>query len=166
MKGLKLTIWILLLWLAESTFSGYIAFFGVVPELLFAFNICVAFLEKKPSVYISIAVICGLLAEGFLGGATGVHLFGFVLSAILVVLLGDFIYRDSFYMIIPTTMVFTILKNTISFFLNFKYFQGVSYLLALWHIILPVMVYNTILAVLICYLLKKTIYKAKNRIRR
>lgn len=163
MKNLKFAIWIFLLWLVQSVFSNYIRIGGIAPELLYVFVLCMAMLEKKPSYYISISIICGLLADISAGGMIGFYLLTFTGSTLLLVGLGSLFYREYLLMILPVILLFSFAVHSIYYLINHNILNSLSYPAALKSIIVPVMLYNTAVGLLIHPLLKKSMYKRSRR---
>lgn len=160
MKNLKLTVWIFLLWLVQTVFSKYIRINGVVPELLYMFVICVSLLEKKQYRYITVGIVCGIIADAIVKGSPGFNLLIYTCTVFATVCFCEFVYRDIFFLIIPISAVFTFCENTIFYFITQNNLN--SYVSALKTVIFPVIIYNVAAAVIIKFLLKKTVY-ARNR---
>ena len=166
MKNLKLAVWIFLLWLFQTVFSRFVRIDGISPDILYVFVLCMAINEKKPSYYITIGIICGFIADAFTGGIPGFYLLAYTCTVLLTVMMGEIIYKELFLIIAPVTAVFTFILNSIYFLINHTYLQEISYAAALKSIILPVIIYNTVVAIIINPLLKKTVYTEKKLRRR
>jgi rod shape-determining protein MreD len=165
MKNLKFAIWIFLLWLFQTVFLRFIRIGGIAPEMLYVFVLCMALNEKKPAYYISIGIICGFISDAFTGGTPGLYLLIYTCTVLAVAGIGEVIYREPVFMIVPVVLLFSFLENTLYFFVNHGALQSVAYVSALKSIILPVMLYNTVLAVILNPILKLTVYP-KKRLRR
>lgn len=163
MKNLRIAIWIFLLWIIQSVFLKYIRINGIGPELLYIFALCVAMYEKKPLYYVTVGAVCGTLAELSAGRMPGFFLIFYILSVLCTIGLKEIIYRNIFAFVIPLTAILTFFENSIFFFINHNVFESFSYTEAVKTIILPVVIYNTVLAVILKPFVKKTLYKKKLR---
>lgn len=162
MKNLKLALWIFVMWLVQVFFSGYLRIGGVIPEFLYIFVVCVSLLEKKPQRYITVGIVCGVIADAIAAKMPGFNLLIYTCTVFAVVRLGEIIYKDMFLWVIPFAAVFTFFKNTIFYFANKGSLGEIAYLAALKSVIVPVVIYNVVAAVVMMLILKKTAY-ARNR---
>jgi len=73
--------------------------------------------------------------------------------------LGELIYKESFFAVVPVTLIFSFILNSGYYFVNRGHLQGIEYLNALKSIIIPTVLYNSLIAILINFILNKSIYK-------
>lgn len=156
MKILKMSVWIVLLWIFQAVFSRFIRVDGIAPELLFVFMLCVAYFETKPSAYITVGSVCGLLAGVLYGTDASFYLIAYVASVLAVSMFAEMIYNKFFLLILPAVFIMTFLVNSGLFVIN--KLDDITYKTAFLSVILPVMIYNTIVAGIIGFFVKKTIY--------
>lgn len=158
MKILKMSVWIVLLWIFQAVFSRFIRVDGIAPELLFVFMLCVAYFETKPSAYITVGSVCGLLAGVLYGTDASFYLIAYVASVLAVSMFAEIIYNKIFLLILPAVFIMTFLVNSGLFVINNVQLDDITYKTAFLSVILPVMIYNTIVAAIIGFFVKKTIY--------
>ena len=161
MKNLKLVLWVFIIWLIETVFLRFIKIGGIAPDLLYVFILCLAYREREPKVYISVAALCGILAETTGYQCIGFQLILFVCSVFLVVMLGELIYKNFFVLIVPISGVFSFAANSLYYALNSEVMNSLTYVKAIETVILPVSVYNAAVAAVVLFLLDMTVYKGK-----
>ena len=153
MKTVKICVWIAVLYIVQCVLTPYIRIAGAVPELLFIFAICTAYFEKDAKYCFVPAAVCGLLAGSMYGVGAAFYLIFFAISAVAVSMFSDIIYTKIFVPVIPVVMIMTFVENSL-FFLTHN-MLSVTYSGALTSVILPVTIYNTVIAVPIGYFVKK-----------
>lgn len=150
MKYIKHVLWILILSILYAT--GILRFFNISAELLMIFSGVSVFILKKNRSYYIMAVICGVLMSG-LGGR------GFIFS-----LLGC-IYYTVIIMNMKKNgrMVFKMIAlNLICFFVFEALFyvvyciDEVNPVIALTDVIVPSALYNSVAAMIILFLVKRS----------
>ena len=161
MKNLKLVFWVFVIWLIETVFLRFVKIGGIAPDLSYMFILCLAYREREPKIYISAAVLCGILAETTGHQCVGFQLILFVCSVFLVVMLGELIYRNFFVLIMPIAGVFSFISNSLYFALNSGIMNELTYVEALKNIILPVTFYNIAVAAAVLFLLDISVYRGK-----
>ncbi len=165
MKKIKFFVWIFLLWLLGTVFGEFVRIGGIIPELLYVFTLCIAMHEKRFSHYIFVAIICGAIMDSTLTNP-GFYIVFYTITTLIIVGMGELIYRDKIFMIIPITFVFSFAQSSIYFLISRNLFQDMEYIKALKSIIIPTAIYNSAVAILINPLVKKILYPKRKIIRR
>lgn len=155
MKMIKISAWIIILTFIQCIFAPYFRIAGACGELLFVFSLCIAY--QEPKYYLSVSVICGLLAGSIFGGNPVFYLVLYTVSAFAVSIFSEIVYTKLFLPIVPITLLMTFLENSIFFAVNKAI--SMSYGSAFVSVILPIMLCNTLAAVIIFFLVKKTVCK-------
>lgn len=157
MKNLKIAVWIFLLWLIEAVLLRFVRIGSNAPELLYVFCLCGALNEKRSSVYITVGIVCGILADILSAGIFSTSLLIYTVSVVLLSALGEVVYKDFRLAPVIAVFLFTFLGNTAYYFLNLRLLGGASYLPAFMAVILPVMFYNSVAVLIINPVYKKTL---------
>lgn len=159
MKNLKLVLWVVIIWFAETVFLRFIKIGGIAPDLLYMLVLCIAYREKEPKVYISMAALCGILAEAAGYQCVGFYLIIYICSVFAVAAIGELVYKKFFVLIMPIAGVFSFVSNSLYFVLNSNAMNGLTYTGALGTVVFPTLIYNIAVSVVILFLLDITVYR-------
>ena len=159
MNRLKTFIWIFLITLFQSVFIEYISISEIRPDFVFIFSLCIAAKEKNIKTVMTIAVICGIITDCLTGRIFGNYLAVYLICAVIMYIIHDAMFKYGIIVSYVLIFLLTILGNSIFYIINISVLKDVGYLYSLLNIILPTAVYNTILSVILMYLISKTIFK-------
>ncbi len=159
MNRLKTALWVFLITLFQALFTEYISIAGIKPDIIFVFVMCIAAREKNIKTVMATAVICGIITDCLTGRIFGNYLAIYLICAIIMFIVRDGMFKYSIMVSFVMIFLLTILGNSIFYIINISVLKDVGYLYPLFNIILPAALYNTILSVIMMYLIGKTIYK-------
>jgi len=158
-KNFKLTAWIVLLMIFQTVISKYIAFDGIIPDVVFVFIISFVVLEKKFSYCLGVAVICGVLTDILSSRGLGPNAISYTYSALICYAIGEHFFKERLLFAVPMVFVMTMLGETVFYFINYASLKDAAFVDLLKLIILPTTIYNAAITLIIYPLVKKTIYK-------
>ena len=165
MKHLKLVGWGIGITILQICFSRFFEIKGITPNLLFAFSICYAVIQKDVFYSLVTAGICGLLMDAASSHAFGVHFLAFLYCVLLIQLAGQLVDRDRFWFAAVSVFLLSVLEEAFCYLFVFQSL-GISFGQALTETILWTAGYNTVLCIAIYPLLKRTLSDQKHRLRR
>ena len=142
MRNFKIFLWIFVIFLVQTVVLSPIHIFGAVPSAVLAFVMCVAILENEFRTAVIISGICAVVM-GAIGGRnfTEITLF-YAYSSIIVFAARK---RPRYVGNFPKTIVWTFIMS------------------AIFSDALPTAVFNTVIAVILYPILKKTLYKEEKK---
>ena len=153
MRNFKIFLWIFVIFLVQTVVLSPIHIFGAVPSAVLAFVMCVAILENEFRTAVIISGICAVVM-GAIGGRnfTEITLF-YAYSSIIV-----FAARKR-----PRTIVWTFIMSAILEILLFAIREMTLDVSVIFSDALPTAVFNTVIAVILYPILKKTLYKEEKK---
>lgn len=154
MQKLKLVLWIAILFILQTCLGLYIAVGEIAPELLFVFAIGYALHERNEKLRFIVPVICGALVDLTGGRIFGVSVLIYTLTALGGVWVTDLFYRTGMLFRFPLLFVLSMLGSTVYFLCNISVFGQMGNVFG--KIIVPTACYNTVSAILIFPLIKRT----------
>lgn len=160
MQKVKIALWIVLITLIQSVFFSYIKIFGVIPNLLFVFSLCYAGVSKNIKSVMIISAICGVIADCMSGRIFGVYVFIYLVCALFIYLILEGVFSDNKLLFTVIVFIAAIFGETIFYLINIGVLKETKYIDALFDIILPSAVLNTLLSVVLKAILKKS-FKVK-----
>ncbi len=159
LRNLRITLWIVLLALFQAMFASYIKIGEIIPDLLFAFVLCYAVDKNTINSAITISTICGALSDCLLGRIFGTYLVIFLISAVLIWIIKESVFKNSMIVSFLLIFVFCILGKSMYFVANISVLKDMGYLYALFKIIIPEALYNTLISMIMLPLLRLTLKK-------
>lgn len=160
MQKVKIALWIVLITLIQSVFVPYIKIFGITPNLLFIFSLCYAGVSKDIKSVMIISAVCGAIADCMTGRIFGVYVFIYLICALLIYLILEGVFSDNKLLFAVVVFVTTIFGETVFYLINIGVLKETKYIEALFDIILPSAVLNTLFSIMLKVILKK-IFKVK-----
>ncbi len=159
MRKLKIALWIILLVLFEAMFGVYIKIGNIMPDLLFVFVLCYAVDKNTINSTITISAICGALADCLSGRIFGTYLVIFLISAVLIWIIKESIFKNSMLVAFLLVFIFSVLGKSMYFVANISVLKDMGYLYSLFRIILPEAIFNTFVSIFFIPLLRLTLKK-------
>ncbi|MGI6778959.1 MAG: rod shape-determining protein MreD [Acetivibrionales bacterium] len=145
------TLCILLIMLLQSTILEYTEIYGVKPNLMIVFIICVAFLRGSTEGTI-VGFFTGLLQDMLFGTLLGFYALLGMYLGLFVGMVNKKLYRENLFIIVFFTFISTMLYETCVFVLtsiNTVISGQVSILFPFVKVILPEAIYNSLISVLV-----------------
>ena len=136
MRNFKIFLWIFVIFLVQTVVLSPIHIFGAVPSAVLAFVMCVAILENEFRTAVIISGICAVVM-GTIGGRNFTE--------------------------IPRTIVWTFIMSAILEILLFVIREMTLDVSVIFSDALPTAVFNTVIAVILYPILKKTLYKEEKK---
>ena len=133
MRNFKIFLWIFVIFLVQTVVLSPIHIFGAVPSAVLAFVMCVAILENEFRTAVIISGICAVVM-GAIGGRN-----------------------------FPKTIVWTFIMSAILEILLFVIREMTLDVSVIFSDALPTAVFNTVIAVILYPILKKTLYKEEKK---
>lgn len=160
MRNFKIFLWIFVVFLIQTVILSSVHIFGAVPSVVLVFIMCVAVLENEFRTAIVINGICAVVM-GALGGRnfTEITLF-YAYSSIIVFSARK---RPRYVGNFPKTIVWTFIMSAILEILLFIIREMTIDVSVLLNDALPTAVFNTIIALILYSILKKTLYKEEKK---
>ena len=159
MGKIKLTVWILILTLADCFFTRYIQIGGIIPDLLFTFVLCYSFFEKKVPSLMVIAALAGIITDSMSGRILGNYLCVYLLCSVLIYIVNDLMYINNYFFRLLLLFFSFIVGDTVFYILNISVLKDYGY----WHsfvdIILPSAFYNLLISSVLLAFVKKNLSK-------
>lgn len=154
MKRIKLTLWILILFIIEVALVNRIRLFNSAPDLVFAFAVVYAMLEEEYEYAVGVAIICGICTGSVCSDSFTVSVLMYSYGAIIVKALRNRLrYIPDFAKTLFWTFALSAAGSAVMYFtLNLSFEFGV-----LWRVVLPFCVSNTAAAAVLYPIVKKTI---------
>ena len=161
MRNFKIFLWIFVIFLVQTVVLSPIHIFGAVPSAVLAFVMCVAILENEFRTAVIISGICAVVM-GAIGGRnfTEITLF-YAYSSIIVFAARK---RPRYVGNFPKTIVWTFIMSAILEILLFVIREMTLDVSVIFSDALPTAVFNTVIAVILYPILKKTLYKEEKKI--
>ncbi len=157
MKWVKKMIMILLviiILILQLTIFSYHPVYNLKPDLFLIFAINIALLTG-PKMGVSVGFIMGMLQDLFLGGMFGIFT---ITKTVLCGLIGfgeGHFYKKNIFIPSLTIFIFTVIHEFLIVFLSEELILNINYYDAFLSRVLPLAVYNTILGVVIYFILYK-----------
>ena len=150
MRNFKIFLWIFVIFLVQTVVLSPIHIFGAVPSAVLAFVMCVAILENEFRTAVIISGICAVVM-GAIGGRnfTEITLF--------------YAYSSRYVGNFPKTIVWTFIMSAILEILLFVIREMTLDVSVIFSDALPTAVFNTVIAVILYPILKKTLYKEEKK---
>ena len=160
MRNFKIFLWIFVIFLVQTVVLSPIHIFGAVPSAVLAFVMCVAILENEFRTAVIISGICAVVM-GAIGGRnfTEITLF-YAYSSIIVFAARK---RPRYVGNFPKTIVWTFIMSAILEILLFVIREMTLDVSVIFSDALPTAVFNTVIAVILYPILKKTLYKEEKK---
>ena len=160
MRNFKIFLWIFVIFLVQTVVLSPIHIFGAVPSAVLAFVMCVAILENEFRTAVIISGICAVVM-GAIGGRsfTEITLF-YAYSSIIVFAARK---RPRYVGNFPKTIVWTFIMSAILEILLFAIREMTLDVSVIFSDALPTAVFNTVIAVILYPILKKTLYKEEKK---
>ena len=159
MRNFKIALWIILLALFEAMFGTYIKIGEIMPDLLFVFALSYAVTKNTINSTITVSAICGALADCLLSRIFGTYLVIFLISSVLIWIIREMVFKNNTIVAIILIFAFSILAKSMYFVANITVLMEMGYWYSLFRIILPEAIYNTIISVIMLFLLRLTLKK-------
>ncbi len=160
MRKFKIVVWMLLIYLFQTVFSGVINFNGSAPDLLLVFAVVFAYYEWEFSLTAWIILICGVLS----GSEAGRVFPAVVLAVGAASLISRSLYKVA--KLIPEfvkiLLVVVISSFTLCAFEYFTVYKAIS-IYALIYNILPYVIYTSVSVCVMHPLMKKTLFRTKDK---
>ena len=160
MRNFKIFLWIFVIFLVQTVVLSPIHIFGAVPSAVLAFVMCVAILENEFRTAVIISGICAVVM-GAIGGRnfTEITLF-YAYSSIIVFAARK---RPRYVGNFPKTIVWTFIMSALLEILLFVIREMTLDVSVIFSDALPTAVFNTVIAVILYPILKKTLYKEEKK---
>lgn len=155
MSRFKLILWIGIITIFESVLSRYISVANIFPDILFTFVLCYALSGNKPVGVMMTAAACGIIADCMTGRIFGNYLAVYIICAVGIFILRDFIYRESFLVAVLLVFFATMLGKSVFYLINISILKQAGYMYSLFDIIIPEAIYNTLVSFIILPLVRK-----------
>ncbi|MBQ3037690.1 MAG: rod shape-determining protein MreD [Clostridia bacterium] len=156
MSKLRLILWVGIITVFETVLSRYISIGSIFPDILFTFVLCYALSESKPVSIMGTATVCGIIADCMSGRIFGNYLAVYIICAVGIFILRDFIYKESFLVALLLVFMATIFGKSIFYLINISILKQTGYIYSLIEIIVPEAVYNTVISALLFPFVKKS----------
>lgn len=145
MKKLYLPLLLILLAASQNSLFVHLKIFGVIPDLVLIFDICVVLAVGNPYGTIT-AILGGIIVDIFSGAPFGIQSIGYMVSVYLIGAVEGKIYKDNIFVPGIFTFLGSIVKESIVG--AFLYLTGaqISFYPYLLKFIIPLAIYNTVLA--------------------
>lgn len=160
-KNISLILWAFATVIFESVLNRYIGIGGVFPDLVFAFVICVAFLDNDMVRVTALAVSCGLVLDCIACGNVGVNMFGFGICAVLCNFFAEKFFVSNVFIAAVGMAVLSVISRLTVFVFSFAIFGRASLSQIFVPLILKCALYNLCISAIIYLILKNTVYKKK-----
>ena len=159
-RNFKIFLWIFVIFLVQTVVLSPIHIFGAVPSAVLAFVMCVEILENEFRTAVIISGICAVVM-GAIGGRnfTEITLF-YAYSSIIVFAARK---RPRYVGNFPKTIVWTFIMSAILEILLFVIREMTLDVSVIFSDALPTAVFNTVIAVILYPILKKTLYKEEKK---
>ncbi|KPU42246.1 rod shape-determining protein MreD [Oxobacter pfennigii] len=159
MKKFAIPLLLLILTALQNSLFEYIKVFGVKPNIVLVFVICITLIKGNPLGTI-VGIGGGILEDIFFQGAFGINSISCMLAAFIIGSVEGKIYKDN--VIVPGFFVFagTVIKEMIVYLFLYLIRTELDIMTALTSKIIPEAIYNTILA----FLFYRYIVKFVNKI--
>ena len=167
MRNFKIFLWIFVIFLVQTVVLSPIHIFGAVPSAVLAFVMCVAILENEFRTAVIISGICAVVM-GAIGGRnfTEITLFYAYSSIIVFAARKRPRYVGNFPNLALPSLLVTFLNFIMSAILEILLFVIREMTLdvsVIFSDALPTAVFNTVIAVILYPILKKTLYKEEKK---
>ena len=154
MKAVVYTISIILLTALQTTLVNYLQIFGIKPNLLFVFVVCIALFGGSIEGGM-VGLLCGVIIDVIGHGAFGINSLAYLYIGVIVGYLCINFFRGGVIVAIGfvfgTSIVCGLLYYTFTYFM----WGDTNLLLVLLRKIIPETIYNTVITLPIYFLLEK-----------
>lgn len=162
MKRFKIIIWLIIILIIQTTAAHYIRIFDVTPIFILPFAVGITLIEEDFSAAAVAGAVCSACAGSFLGR-------NFFLSASVIMLFSIAVfslrmhprYIHDIWKMLFWTAAITFVWETLSYVLLYHSFEG--YINMLFPQVTVSVLYNAAIAGIMYPLIKKTIYKNKEK---
>lgn len=153
MKAAVYTVLAILLTILQTTFVKYITIFGVKPNLMLIFVICIALVEGAEKGAI-IGFFCGVFVDLLGAGPFGYNTLSFLYLALLCGTLRKTFFVGNHLIASIFTMIASAIYGLVYYIFFIYFWQDTSFLLTFFTRLLPECIYNGILAFLLYHIVK------------
>lgn len=147
-------LFLILIFIIQSTLAQYISIFGVTPNLIIAAVIAVA-LSSEPVEAAVLAAATGIVFDLMFGRVFGISTLLYMYLALLSRAMLEFMYEKTLISTMLITFVAALLYQSINFFLSFIIWGEGGFVFLFFRIILPCAAYTACLQIIIYYLNEK-----------
>lgn len=159
MKNIKLAVWIAVILILQTVLCKYIKFFGICPNIAFAFAMSVCVLDEGFAPTVTVSTVCGALLDALVNRSVGMYTIMFSYSAILCHAAVEKFFKPGVVMTFLATGISYFICNLIYMLLNFTDYYETGFTHIILFIILPSAAYTAVISVIVCFLLKRTVYR-------
>ena len=160
MHGIKLALLSFLIFILEYGLAKYLAIGAAVPMLTFCYIIIVAMYEKNRETSLILALLTGALCDLAGGHGFGTYTVVYGITAWVTGLFCDSILSSKFLFMVINTFIMTLFSQTIYFLFHIIEIGANAFGRNFTNIMLPIAVYNVVVAV-IMYKPLKSIFERR-----
>lgn len=162
-KNIYIFIWAVILIIFQTSICEYWSIKGIHPNVLFTFVICLAVLEKNFTYCAAVPVILGIVIDTLCGNTIFYSMISFSISALICYEIGEHFFKEKFVFALPLVFIFTFITEFLFMILSVGITDYEYIISGIVNVIIPVSVYNTVMALIIYPLCKFTLYKKARR---
>ena len=157
MRQFKLALLVFFSIILQTTILRHISIIGVAPNLLFTIAVCYSIMEEDIVSVAAMGFACGAVLDIF-----GMYVFGLSALLCLYIVIACSIteaqfFKNSLRIALMIVFVFSIVYETLYLFFKLYLWTDMNFLFSVVRVIIPTAMYNTIAAVPMYFLLKKSV---------
>jgi rod shape-determining protein MreD len=130
----------------QSTTIEYVEIFNSKPNIILVFAILYA-LIRGYNEGATVGFFSGLILDVISGKVFGLNALLFMYTCILVGKFNKTFFKDSYFVAILFTSVFTLIYQSVFYFLNYFIWGQTNLIFVYFNIIIPEVIYNSIVAI-------------------
>lgn len=160
MRNFKIFLWIFVVFLIQTVIISPIHLFGAVPSIVMVYMLCVMILENEFRNAVTISIICAVVMGAIGGREFIVTTLFYVYSSIIVFSVRKKpVYMGNYPKVIIWTFIMSALMEILLFVTRTMSINTEMLL----NDALPTAIFNSVLAMVVYPILKKTMYKEEKK---
>ena len=155
MRYVKIIFTIILSYIFQSSLFAAWKIGGVVPNIVTVCLICFSLYEDNWFAAAILGVISGLFLDTTGGTISGMNALLCMYLAIACSILSKRFFRGKFLVSVIFVFLMSLIYESLLYIFGFELWRNGNVLFSVFHIILPVSIYNTVIAIILYYPLKR-----------
>ena len=151
MRYVKIILMIVISYILQSSLFAAWKIGGVVPNIVAVCLICFSLYEDNWLVAAILGVVSGLFIDTTGGAIMGMNALLCMYLAIACSVLSKRFFRGKFMVSVIFVFLMSIIYETLLYIFGFELWRDGSVWFSIGHVILPVAIYNTVIAVMLYY---------------